>query len=395
MRNGVRRAAGLAAAAGGVLLLAGCGARQSIFDPKGEAADKINTLQTPVFIAAGVVGVIVFVTVAGVMWRFRDRPGRVIPSQSHGKKAVEIGLTALSAVILAPIAIFTVSTIFQLAKTPGADALVVRVTGQQWWWEYTYPSIPGASGRGLVTSGEMVIPVGQRVKLEITSRDVIHSYWIPALNGKKDAVPGRVHPLWIEADQPGQYFGQCTEFCGLSHANMREKVIALSKADYDTWVANQSKPVSKPADAASPAGLGYASIGARCVSCHQVDGYTDDKGAQVDAKADEQLVSGAAPNLTHLMSRSTFAGANFSLRSQACQDRLDKATPDQFGAEYLKGTSVDCLDRPKLEEWLRNAPGMKAMAPDPGPNGLRRGMPNLGLTEPQIDQLIAYLSTLS
>ena len=88
MRNGVRRAAGLAAATGGVLLLAGCGARQSIFDPKGEAADKINTLQTPVFIAAGVVGVIVFVAVAGVMWRFRDRPGRVIPSQSHGKKAV-------------------------------------------------------------------------------------------------------------------------------------------------------------------------------------------------------------------------------------------------------------------------------------------------------------------
>jgi cytochrome c oxidase subunit 2 len=394
MRIGVRRVGGVAVAVAAAALLSGCGARQSIFAGKGESAKTINTLQIPVFLAAGAVGVIVFAAIGYAAVKFRDKPGRPIPPQSHGKKAVEIGLTALSALILIAVAVPTVATIFKLAKRP-SDAFVVRVTGQQWWWEFTYPDINGASGRPLVTSGEMVIPVGAKVQLDITSRDVIHSFWIPALNGKRDAVPGRVQPLRIEADQPGEYFGQCTEFCGLSHANMRQKVIALNKVDFDAWVANQIKPVNKPADATSPAGKGYAAVGARCVACHQVDGYLDDKGAQIDAKADEQLVSGAAPNLTHLMSRSSFAGANFDLRTQECIDRLHKATPEQFGAEYLRGTTPECLDRAKLEEWLRNAPGMKAMAPNPGPNGLRRGMPNLGLSEPQIDELIAYLSTLS
>ena len=394
MRNGVRRAGGAAAALAALALLSGCGARQSIFQTKGDASQKINDLQVPVFLVAGVVGVVVFAAIGFALWKFRDRPGRQIPVQSHGKKAVEIGLTVLSATILLPIAVLTVSTIFQLAKSPD-NALVVRVTGQQWWWEYTYPSINGASGRPLVTSGELVIPTNTAVKLEITSRDVIHSFWIPALNGKKDAVPGRVHPLRLEANDAGVYFGQCTEFCGLSHANMRQQVIALNQGDFDTWVANQQKPVTKPTDATSPAGKGYDAVGARCVACHQVDGYTDTDGKQVDAAADEQLVSGAAPNLTHLMSRSSFAGANFDLRTQECIDRLHNATPEQFGAEYLKGTPPECLDRAKLEAWLRNAPGMKAMAPDPGPNGLRRGMPNLGLSEPQIDELIAYLSKLS
>lgn len=394
MRKRWQRAGRGAAALGGLLVLTGCGARQSIFEGEGEASQKINDLQIPVFIVAGVVGVIVFAAIGYVIVKFRDRPGRPIPAQSHGKKVVEIGLTALSAAILLPIAVFTVSTIFQLAETP-EDALVVKVTGQQWWWEYVYPSVDGPSGLPLTTSGEMVIPVGQKVKLEITSRDVIHSFWIPALNGKKDAVPGRQHELWIEADRPGQYYGQCTEFCGLSHANMRQQVIALNQVDYDAWVAKQQKPITKPADATSEAGKGYAGLAARCASCHQIDGLVNDAGEQINAAADEVLVSGVAPNLTHLMSRTTFAGANFGLRTDECQRRLDEATPEAFGAEYLKGTTEECLDRAALEEWLRNSPGMKAMAPDPGPNGLGRGMPNLGLSETQIDEIIAYLLTLN
>jgi cytochrome c oxidase subunit 2 len=396
MRNGVRRAARAALGLAALAVLAGCGAKQDIFAGKGEAADDINKLQIPVFLVAGLVGVVVFAAIGYAVWTFRDRPGRAIPSQSHGNQAVEIGLTALSALILLPIAVFTVATVFSLAKDPGDDALVVRVTGQQWWWEYTYPSIAGPSGRPLQTSGELVLPVGQKIKLEITSRDVIHSFWIPALNGKKDAVPGRVHPLWLQADQPGMFYGQCTEFCGLSHANMRQLAIALNPTDFDAWVAGQQKPSTKPADAASAVGVGYASAGARCVSCHQIDGFVDDKGAQVDAKADEVLVAGVAPNLTHLMSRAFFAGANVSLRSEECQRRLEDASPEAFGAEYLRGIdSPECLNRTALEQWLRDPSSVKAMAPDPGPDGKGRGMPTLGLTEPQIDELIAYLSTLS
>ena len=100
----------------------------------------------------------------------------------------------------------------------------------------------------------MVIPVGKNVQVRISSRDVIHSFWIPALNGKRDAVPGRVSSITFQADQTGEFWGQCTEFCGLSHANMRIRAVALSPDDFDAWVANQQKPAVEPADDAAKAG---------------------------------------------------------------------------------------------------------------------------------------------
>jgi cytochrome c oxidase subunit 2 len=169
------------------------------------------------------------------------------------------------------------------------------------------------------------------------------------------------------------------------------KVIALNDQDWKAWTENQMKAITKPADGTAEA-RGYETF-SRCVSCHQVNGYVGTDGKQIDPKADEQLVSGAAPNLTHVMSRSTFAGANFGLRSEECMAELEKAKPEDFGQKYLGG-SADCLNRAELEAWLRNPTALKPMAADPGPNGLRRGMPNLGLTEDQIDDLIAFLKTL-
>ena len=134
-----------------------------------------------------------------------------------------------------------------LSKTDDTEC-VVNVTGQQWWWEIDYPH----AGRlrrhrptPIVTSGQMVIPTGTNVLVRGTSRDVIHSFWIPKLNGKRDMVPGRVQTLRIQADQPGIYAGQCTEFCGLSHANMRMEVVALDPADFETWKANQLAAVRR------------------------------------------------------------------------------------------------------------------------------------------------------
>ena len=145
-----------------------------------------------------------------------------MPEQSHGKPALEIALTILPALILVGIGIPTVSTLMDLAKTNDTEC-VINVTGQQWWWEYDYPAQQGCGGitSPIITSGDLVFPANTNVLLRISSRDVIHSYWIPKLNGKRDAVPGRVQTLRIEADQPGIYAGQCTEFCGLSHANMK------------------------------------------------------------------------------------------------------------------------------------------------------------------------------
>jgi cytochrome c oxidase subunit 2 len=259
----------------------------------------------------------------------------------------------------------------------------VTVIGQQWWWEFQYPDLKDANGKPIVTANEMVIPAGKNVDLSITSRDVIHSFWIPSLNGKRDAVPGRLQPLNMAADKPGDYYGQCTEFCGLSHANMRMRVVALSDADFQKWVDNQLKPA---ADATDPtAQAGETIFKSQCTRCHTVTGLTDAAGKPIVSQPNEQLVSGAAPNLTHLMSRTVFAGATLNLDRPGC-------TGDLQG--QVTGTPVSCLNVAALSAWLRNPPGVIPMDVTPNPNGLIRGMPNLGLSETQISQLVAYLSTL-
>ena len=245
-------------ASGIVLLAAGCAedAPQDTWKPAGENAQRIHDLQWPVFLTAGIVGVLVIVVLIYVFIRFRDR-GQPIPEQTHGKPALEITLTAIPAVIMAVIAGFTVPAVMALANTDDTEC-VVNVTGQQWWWEYDYPvsedgTICGvaptsAEASPIITSGQLVIPTGTRVLVRGTSRDVIHSFWIPKLNGKKDIVPGRVHYLRMQADEPGIYAGQCTEFCGLSHANMRMEAVALDPADFQRWVDNQLEPYTAPDD---------------------------------------------------------------------------------------------------------------------------------------------------
>lgn len=380
-----------AAVAGLGVLAAGCAkdAPQDTWDPAGPAAQQIDDLQRPIFAIAGVIGVIVFAVVLVIILKFRGRKGSErVPRQIHGAPRLEIAWTLAPAVLLAAIAVPTVTTIFDLAEKP-EESLTVNVIGQQWWWEFDYPSIFTDSGRPIVTSGEMVIPAGQWVTLNITSRDVIHSFWIPRLNGKKDAVPGRVHFLKLKADEPGTYWGQCTEFCGLSHANMRQRVVALSPEDWDRWVANQKLAANAPTD--QLALEGEALFKGQCVRCHQVDGLTDDAGDPLVSRPDQQLVAGAAPNLTHLMSRTTFGGVSFDLKQPGCTN--DPAFDDQFAT----GTAANCLNEADLERWLRNTPAMKPMYSQPTEDTgtLIRGMPALGLTEEQIDALVAYLVTLT
>ena len=387
-----------ATVAGAGLFLTGCAtnAPQDIFQPKGPNAQDINQLQKLVFPIAGIVGVIVLALATYIFLKFRDR-GQEIPSQAHGRPIVEITLTVVPALILSVVGVFTFRTIFDLAETQDTE-MVINVTGQQWWWEYDYP-VKEDFGikQPIITSGQLVLPVGTKVLLRETSRDVIHSYWIPALNGKKDAVPGRINLLRLEADKPGIYAGQCTEFCGLSHANMRMEAVALSKEDFAKWVANQQKAYAAPA-AGTLAAEGEQVFLNQCVRCHQVNGQKRADGTLVIAAPDENVYSGAAPNLSHLMTRNTFAGAMFDLLKQSCRDDVWKAKPEEFGGKYLSGVSEDCLNATDLRAWLRNAPAMKPMYADPtklGPtDGKYRGMPALGLSESDIDKLVAYLLTL-
>lgn len=370
---------------GAVLLAAGCSSEAplDIFQGDGSESRTINTLQEPVFLVACVVGVLVMAAVVVIVIKFRAKPGDdELPAQTHGALGLELGWTILPAVILAFVAAGTVVTIFDLADQP-EDAMHIDVYGQQWWWGFEYDT-NNDGNIDIKTATEMVIPAGQPVVVDIRSRDVIHSFWIPALNGKKDAVPGRTHSLTIQADEPGIYRGQCTEFCGLSHSRMQMRVVALSEADYAAWVENQLQDAATPTDDLAQAGLEV--FQGQCTTCHQINGV-DEVPPGTAAQ-----VSGVAPNLTHLMTRSTYAGGIFDLYDEANDN---PPTYDLGGIPYNDLPEQGTFNRNQLEAWLRNPPAEKPMAPDPTQySQYGRGMPNLNLSEQQIDELVAYLETL-
>jgi cytochrome c oxidase subunit 2 len=203
----------------------------------------------------------------------------------------------------------------------------------------------------------------------------------------------------MEADHPGIFSGQCTEFCGLSHARMRMDAVGLTSEDFTTWVADQVALAEKPTDPLAQ--QGEDTFRAQCSRCHQVNGLTEENAdgtnseKPVIAFPDLYVVAGNAPNLTHLMSRTTFAGATYDLLTDPCRKKLREASPEDFGAMYLRGVTPECFNEAELREWVRNAPEKKPMYASEEDkdrsNGKYRGMPNLNLTDDQIDQIIAYL----
>lgn len=370
------RALGLGAAT--TLALAACGdQKQDVFTPEGERAERINKLQVPVFGIAVLVGVLVAValTIVIVQGKRRAKEDAPDPVQVEGNFKLEIAWTIAPAVLLGAIGVLTVATLLGLddaeALPQEIDGMEITVYGHQWWWGYEYELGDGDDAPEIITANDLVIPAGVPITLNIESRDVIHSFWIPSLNGTRDAVPGRTHTLVLEADEPGEYLGQCKEFCGLSHANMRARVVALSMPDFLTWRDQQTQPAATLAEG-DPGYAGQQVFVAQCTRCHQVTGLEDADGQPIGNQATTQLVNGHAPDLTHLMSREVFAGALFDL--------YDPDTGE--------------FDRQALEAWLRNAPAQKPMYSFPSEGELFRGMPALGLSEEDIDSLIDYLVTL-
>jgi len=344
--------------------------------PKGKQADQIHTLVKPIFFIAAIVFVLVEGLIVVIVIRYRRRrnegDGEGDPKQVHGNTPLELTWTALPAVILAVLSVTNVQTIFALQDRE-PDAVKIDVFGQQWWWEYRYDTNDDGEF-DIISANEMVIPAGRPIELNVQSRDVIHSFWIPALNGKMDSVPGRTQFLGFQANKPGVFQGQCTEFCGLSHGYMRMEVKALPPAEYEDWVQSQQAPPAEPTG--ELAKEGRTAFLAQCAYCHQVNGLTSegeysDEGPVNDYKgldgaALPTVRPGVAPNLTHLMSRNRFAGNMFPLY-------YEDGTPDEG----------------KLKEWLANPPAMKPMMPDN-----LQGMPNLNLDPATIDALVAYLITL-
>ena len=244
----------LVAVAAVALVLAACSEvknnGQNSLEPKSPQAQKIYDLFVPILIIAIVVGIAIIVATVVLALKFRYKKGaNENPKQVHGNTRLEIGWTVLPALLLAIIAVPTVATIFDLAENPGPSALQVHVEGKQWWWQFSYPDAK------VVTADEMVIPTGRDVFVHLDACDgtgaaktcnVIHSFWVPELAGKKDVVPGQTNTITLSADKPGTYLGQCAEYCGLSHANMRFRVIAKSPADFQEWLSQQQQGPVNP-----------------------------------------------------------------------------------------------------------------------------------------------------
>jgi cytochrome c oxidase subunit 2 len=222
-----------------VMSLSACGQELSTLKPKGPTARDVDHLIDPVFIVAGLVLLLIFAVTLITIVKFRaTKHDDDFPVQLHGNTKLEIGWTIVPALILAGVAVFSVAGYLKQNHYHRDRAMSVVVVGQQWWWEYRYyfdgfnpdkdwdPDIDPAinavnkhDGKtekhaNIVTATQLVIPANTEIDLTITSRDVIHSFWIPQLNGKRDAVPSRMAPWKVQADNPGVYFGQCTEFCG-------------------------------------------------------------------------------------------------------------------------------------------------------------------------------------
>ncbi|MBM3946152.1 MAG: cytochrome c oxidase subunit II [SAR202 cluster bacterium] len=261
---------------------------QSTWDPRGPVARLQLDLFWWIFWAAVFVYIVVEIALVYAIFRFRRRPGDGMPTQTHGNTRLEIAWTIAPSVILAIIAVPTVSALWKVLTLPNEGVrLEVNAVAHQWWWEFNYPSL------GIKTANELHIPQDTVAVIHLESKDVIHSLWVPKLGGKIDMVPGRKNMLWLQGDEPGVFYGHCAEFCGEAHSLMRFRAVVHTQADFDAWVAAQRLPAAAPPAGQAATGRDIFMGKGACIGCHTVRGTN----AQ----------SPIGPDLTHVGSRLTIA----------------------------------------------------------------------------------------
>jgi cytochrome c oxidase subunit 2 len=302
--------------------------------PAGPAASPLASLGWVLLTISVVVVLVVSVLVLIGALRAR-REGTAVSRSGQGLAWIMVGGLAVPAVILTIVFVLTVRTLGG-AAVPARSAATIEVVGHRWWWEVRYiDSLPATI---TTTANELHVPVGQPVRLELSTADVIHSFWVPELAGKTDLIPGQHNVAWVQADRPGVYWGTCGEYCGLEHARMQLTVVAESPAAFRRWLDQQRRP-AELATASAMAGQAIVTGGA-CALCHTIRG-TRAGGA-------------LGPDLTHVASRRTLAAG---------------ATANTRGG---------------LAAWIANPRGLK-----PG-----TAMPAVGLSGPELQAVVAYLETL-
>jgi cytochrome c oxidase subunit 2 len=274
-------------------------APQSALEPGGPAAARIAWLWDLMLWSGTAITLLVVVLLLVGLLR-RRRSAELPPIADSGESArrgtrwMLAGGVALPTVVLT--ALFALNLDVLGVTYPQHNppaALRIEVTGHQWWWEVRYlDSVPARIVR---SANEIHLPVGQRVRLELRAKDVIHSFWVPGLHGKLDMLPGRTNALWLQADTAGVWRGQCAEYCGLQHARMGLVVVAEPKDSFARWLENERAPAAEPAD--STGRLGRATfLGSPCATCHAV------RGTSASATV--------GPDLTHVASRRTLAAGD-------------------------------------------------------------------------------------
>jgi cytochrome c oxidase subunit 2 len=313
---------------------------QSVLHPAGIQASRIGSLWNGYMVVLTTVYVIVVLWMLVAVWRaHKNAAPRTSDAEERPHSitvGVAVGITTLTLIGLLIASVATGSAVGTYGdKKP--DAIEIDVTGHQWWWEVQYPD--PEPDKSFKTANEIHIPLHQPVLLRLATRDVIHSLWIPNLNGKRDLIPGRVNKLWIEADRPGVFRSQCAEFCGLQHAHMALVVVAEPNEKYQQWKSHQQAPATDPVTPEQRHGRDVF-LSLPCVNCHAITG--------VDAYAT------IGPDLTHLATRPTLA------------------------AGELLNTKGN------LGGWIVNAPAIK-----PG-----TAMPPNQIASNDLQDLLAYLESL-
>ena len=307
-----------------------------VFDPASPQAEAIRDLFVQVLWISGGIFAIVAGLICIAIWKFRSN--ETLPTQDFGSHRKEIAWIVAPVIVVLWIAAISAKLVLTYnavpqAHPPGQQDADLIVTGHQWWWQVDY------AGTDIVSANEIHIPTGKRLRVKLSSADVIHSFWVARLARKMDAIPGRENFIWLQADKVGTYTGRCAEFCGTQHARMNFIVVAHEPEDYEKWLAGEKTVPPAPTDAKALAGRSTF-LSLTCSQCHAISGVSADRSI--------------APDLTHLASRRDLAAG------------VIPNTPEN------------------LRRWLKDPAAFK-----PGCK-----MPDFKLTEAQLDELVAYLETL-
>jgi cytochrome c oxidase subunit 2 len=404
----------MAAALAGTSLLSGCfwlDGPQSTFDPNGPVARH----QMELFYVTCWVALVIFVLVGGVlaytMFKFRARGEAELhaepPEQGHGNPVVEMSLIGGSVLALVIIAIPTLRGIWYSYEVPEEDkanAYEVTATGYQWWFKFDYPSetaqtvdLSGKPANApFSTANELVIPAGRPVHINLRTVDVIHSFWIPKLAGKVDMMPNRGNHLWVQADKPGYFWGQCAEFCGESHAVMRFRVIALGPKEFNDWLNAQMAPARRvPAPAAGGADHVRAQFASYRTFRQNEAGYTDKfDQSPLDSWRAQQLPAGEEDPALIAKGRELFATKTCSTCHTVRGDGYVGVVGPELTHVGARSTIAAGLlenNRDELHRWIHAPNEVK-----PGNTMWVKGYlaNNIRLTPEDEDALVNYLESL-